>query len=199
MSARQAHWHAGAPRLHRSERLQPFPVGATARTMSAAGATARRGRSAARRRATYQDVLDAPPHRVTEIVDGTLYTHPRPAPRQAVAKSCLGGELGAPFWKGRGGRAGGGSSTSRNCTSARTSWSLTSRGGAGSGCPIYPTRRTSPSRRTGYARCCRPRRAGSICTASARCMPAKGSNTCGSRNRPTAPSKRSSSGRGSGC
>ena len=30
------------------------------------------------RRATYQDVLDAPAHRVAEIIDGTLYTHPRP-------------------------------------------------------------------------------------------------------------------------
>ena len=30
-------------------------------------------------RASYQDVLDAPAHRVAEIVDGTLYTHPRPA------------------------------------------------------------------------------------------------------------------------
>ena len=27
-------------------------------------------------RATYQDVLDAPAHRVAEIVDGTLYTQP---------------------------------------------------------------------------------------------------------------------------
>ena len=31
------------------------------------------------RRATYQDVLDAPVNRVAEIIDGTLYTHPRPA------------------------------------------------------------------------------------------------------------------------
>jgi Uma2 family endonuclease len=32
----------------------------------------------ARRRATYQDVLDAPEHMVAEIVDGELYTSPRP-------------------------------------------------------------------------------------------------------------------------
>ena len=32
----------------------------------------------ARRRATYQDVLDAPAHQIAEIVDGTLYpTHGR--------------------------------------------------------------------------------------------------------------------------
>ena len=27
-------------------------------------------------RGTYQDVLDAPAHRVAEIVDGALHTHP---------------------------------------------------------------------------------------------------------------------------
>ena len=32
-------------------------------------------------RATYQDVLNAPPHKVAEIVDGTLHLNPRPAPR----------------------------------------------------------------------------------------------------------------------
>ena len=53
-------------------------------------------------RATYQDVLDAPPHKVAEVVDGTLYTHPRPAPPQAVAKSGLGGFLNQTFQYGRG-------------------------------------------------------------------------------------------------
>ena len=57
-------------------------------------------------RATYQDVLDAPAHRVAEIIDGTLYTHPRPAPPHAVASSYLGGELTGPFGKGRGGPGG---------------------------------------------------------------------------------------------
>ena len=42
------------------------------------------------RRATYQDVLDAPAHRVAEVVDGTLYTHPRPAMPHALATSALG-------------------------------------------------------------------------------------------------------------
>ena len=48
-------------------------------------------------RATYQDVLDAPAHRVAEIVDGTLYTHPRPAPPHTRASSVLGGKIGTPF------------------------------------------------------------------------------------------------------
>ena len=60
----------------------------------------------ARRRATYQDVLDAPAHQVAEIIGGTLYTHPRPAPAHTVASSVLGGELGPPFHRGRGGPGG---------------------------------------------------------------------------------------------
>ena len=58
------------------------------------------------RRATYQDVLDAPAHRVAEIVDGTLYTHPRPAPPHAVASSSLGSDLLTTFQFGRGGPGG---------------------------------------------------------------------------------------------
>ena len=55
------------------------------------------------RRATYQDVLDAPPHMVAEVVEGALYTHPRPAPLHALASSSLGAALGSPFQKSRGG------------------------------------------------------------------------------------------------
>ena len=62
--------------------------------------------SATARRATYQDVLDAPAHRVAEIVDGTLHTHPRPAMPHALASSRLGGELTGPFDRGRGGPGG---------------------------------------------------------------------------------------------
>ena len=47
--------------------------------------------------ASYQDVLDAPAHRVAEIVDGTLYTHPRPAMPHARASSSLGVKIGGPF------------------------------------------------------------------------------------------------------
>jgi Uma2 family endonuclease len=58
------------------------------------------------RRATYQDVLDAPPHRVAELVAGVLYTHPRPAPRHALAETALAGVLEPPFRRGRGGPGG---------------------------------------------------------------------------------------------
>ena len=69
-----------------------------------AGAALRRKRPA--KRATYRDVLEAPPHMVAEIVDGALHLHPRPAIRHAVASSFLGGELFGPFQRGRGGPGG---------------------------------------------------------------------------------------------
>jgi len=53
-----------------------------------------------RRRATYQDVLDAPPNKVAEILFGVLYTNPRPAIPHARAASCLGGELAGPYDRG---------------------------------------------------------------------------------------------------
>ena len=68
--------------------------------------TAAQRDSAPRRRATYQDVLDAPPHRVAEIVDGVLYTSPRPAMPHALATSALGNDLSNPFQFGRGGPGG---------------------------------------------------------------------------------------------
>ena len=48
------------------------------------------------KRATYDDVLNAPEHKVAEIVDGELFLSPRPNPRHAVVSSRLGMELG-PF------------------------------------------------------------------------------------------------------
>ena len=69
-------------------------------------AVSRREALARRGRATYQDVLDAPAHLVAEIIDGTLYTHPRPAPAHAVASTVLNGELGPPFHRGRDGPGG---------------------------------------------------------------------------------------------
>ena len=42
------------------------------------------------RRATYDDLLAVPDHLVAEIVDGELYTSPRPASRHVRASSVLG-------------------------------------------------------------------------------------------------------------
>ena len=60
----------------------------------------------ARRRATYEDILAAPPHHVAEILDGELYVHPRPAAPHAAAASVLGMDMGGAFQRGRGGPGG---------------------------------------------------------------------------------------------
>jgi Uma2 family endonuclease len=60
----------------------------------------------ARRRATYEDVLDAPPHHVAQVLDGELHLHPRPSMPHAVATAVLGMDLGNPFQRGRGGPGG---------------------------------------------------------------------------------------------
>ncbi len=48
-------------------------------------------------RATYQDVLDAPPHKVAEIVDGTLHMSPRPAYKHARASTGIGARIAPPY------------------------------------------------------------------------------------------------------
>ena len=58
------------------------------------------------RKATYQDVLDAPPHKVAEVIYGVLQMQPRPAMPHAWASSIMGGELVNPFGRGRGGPGG---------------------------------------------------------------------------------------------
>jgi Uma2 family endonuclease len=60
----------------------------------------------AKRRATYQDVLDAPEHMIAEIIDGELVLSPRPRSQHAGVTSALGEELGPPFKRGRGGPGG---------------------------------------------------------------------------------------------
>lgn len=59
-----------------------------------------------RRQALYDEYCAVPPHRRAEIIDGTLYVLPRPAPRHANATSVLGGELNGAFQRGRGGPGG---------------------------------------------------------------------------------------------
>ena len=58
------------------------------------------------RPATYADLEAVPPHRVAEIIRGTLHTFPRPAPKHARASSALGGKLFDPFDAGNGGPGG---------------------------------------------------------------------------------------------
>src|SRR5512141_1126878 len=58
------------------------------------------------KRATYEDVLNAPENKVAEILDGELFLSPRPATRHALAHSVLGMSIGIPFHKGVGGPGG---------------------------------------------------------------------------------------------
>ncbi len=60
----------------------------------------------AKRRATYQDVLNAPEHMVAEILDGELVLSPRPAKPHCSVYTTLVGELEPPFGRGRGGPGG---------------------------------------------------------------------------------------------
>src|SRR6187402_351383 len=62
--------------------------------------------STAPRPATYADLVAAPEHLVAELIDGVLYTQPRPRGRHAQAASVLGMDLGSPFHRGRGGPGG---------------------------------------------------------------------------------------------
>ena len=56
--------------------------------------------------ATYGDILSLPGHLVGEIIRGVLRTHPRPAPKHALAGYFLGGTLVTPFGTGRDGPGG---------------------------------------------------------------------------------------------
>jgi Uma2 family endonuclease len=60
----------------------------------------------AKKEASYADVLNAPPHKVAEIINGELVLSPRPAGPHSVAASALLEELGPPFKRGRGGPGG---------------------------------------------------------------------------------------------
>jgi Uma2 family endonuclease len=56
--------------------------------------------------ATYEDILNAPPNMVAEIIAGQLRLQPRPGSPHFTAASNLGEELGPPFKRGRGGPGG---------------------------------------------------------------------------------------------
>ncbi len=60
----------------------------------------------AKRQATYQDVIDAPPHMVAELIEGELYLQPRPAKPHTQTASVLGAQLLVAFQLGRSGPGG---------------------------------------------------------------------------------------------
>jgi Uma2 family endonuclease len=58
------------------------------------------------KRATYEDVLNAPENKVAEILDGELVLSPRPALRHSAASSQLGAIIGGAFNRRAGGAGG---------------------------------------------------------------------------------------------
>lgn len=60
----------------------------------------------AQKEASYQDILAAPETVVAELVEGVLYTSPRPRTPHARSATALSGELYFPFDRGRGGPGG---------------------------------------------------------------------------------------------
>lgn len=54
----------------------------------------------------YERLLALPEHLVGEIIDGELYTQPRPAAPHASASSVLGMDIGSAYHRGRGGPGG---------------------------------------------------------------------------------------------
>ena len=54
----------------------------------------------------YDDFMNLPEHHIGEIINNTLYSQPRPAPKHANAYSVLGYSIGGPFDGGIGGPGG---------------------------------------------------------------------------------------------
>lgn len=61
---------------------------------------------AAKKKATYDDLIAVPAHLVAEIIGGVLKTSPRPAPRHAHAASRLVTHVSRPFGDGHDGPGG---------------------------------------------------------------------------------------------
>lgn len=55
---------------------------------------------------TYEDILNLPDNVIGEIVDGELYTSPRPSPKHGAATTGIAGQVHGPFQAGRGGPGG---------------------------------------------------------------------------------------------
>ena len=144
------------------------------------------------RPATYQDVLDAPPHMVAEIAGGRLHLHPRPAMRHSRATFRMAGRLDG-ISQGGDGPGGWHLPSSPSSTSAPTSSSPTSPAGAASACPSSPTRRSSTSPPTGSARSSPPAPAASTSPRSASSTAGTRSPTSGSSTPTPAPSRPSPS------
>jgi len=70
----------------------------------------------------YEQLMALPENLTGEIIDGELYTRPRPAGRHGEAGSALGMRIGNPFRFGDGGPGAGGFWTNRKSILSATPW-----------------------------------------------------------------------------
>ena len=129
----------------------------------------------AMKRATYEDVLNAPENKVAEILDGELVLSPRPAIRHSLAASTLGAILGEPFGRGRGGPGGWWVLDEPELHFGEHVVVPDLAGWRRERLPSVPVPRGSTSRPTGCARCCRLLPRGSTEAASCGSTPRPGS------------------------
>ena len=64
-------------------------------------------RNTPRKMATYEDLRKIPESQIGELIDGELYTSPRPSAKHAVATTRLISTIEGPFSSGKGGGPGG--------------------------------------------------------------------------------------------
>ena len=167
--------------------------------MSEAVTATPRQDSPERRRATYQDVLDAPPHRVAEIVDGVLHVNPRPALPHALATSALEQSIGAPFQIGRGGPGGWWVIFEPELHLSDDILVPDLAGWRRARMPVFPDAPYATLAPDWVCECSRLRPASSTSTASVPPMGANRLAICGSSTPPTAPWRPSSCARANGC
>ena len=138
-------------------------------------------------RATYQDVLDAPAHRVAEIVEGALHTHPRPAMPHALASSVLGRRIGNPYHDKIGGPGGWWIIDEPELHLGEDILVPDLAGWRRERMPDFPETAYVTLAPDWCARCCPSRPADSTSMASARSMLGKAFRTCGSSIRGSRP------------
>src|SRR5690606_621689 len=84
---------------------EPFAHRATGSAASLEGGDAssgsRRMSMTKKKPVTYDDLYDLPENRVGEILEGELYSSPRPSGRHSISTLALGNELFGPFHQGR--------------------------------------------------------------------------------------------------
>ena len=145
------------------------------------------------KRATYEDVLNAPENKVAEILDGELFVSPRPAPRHSVAHSRLMRAVGGPFDDGIGGPGGWWILTEPELHLGEHVVVPDLGGWRRERMPAMPDEAFFRSPPTGSARCCLLPPSGSTAGASSASTPRPASLTRGSSSPPTARSRCSAS------